>query len=85
MQEFYQWAIFMGFIALLAAILYAFAAGWVHTKRTQRESFREWQRLNGGVVRMMCLLVIAVCIIVSYYKYDEIKSTIEAPPSLQTE
>ncbi len=85
MQEFYQWVIFMGFIALMAAVLYAFAAGWMHTARTKRESFREWQQLNGGVVRMMCLLIILVCVIVSVYKYNDVRSVLEAPPTLQTE
>lgn len=85
MQEFYQWVIFMGFIALLAMLLYAFAAGWMHTARTKRESFIEWQRMNGGVIRMMSLLIVLVCIIVCIYKYNEVTTAIEAPPSLQTE
>ncbi|MBX7048467.1 MAG: hypothetical protein K1X40_04780 [Chitinophagales bacterium] len=85
MQEFTQWAIFMGFIALMAAILYAYASGWVNSPRTRRESFKEWQKLNGGVVRMMSLLIILVCVIVCIYKYNDIKTAIDAPPTLQTE
>lgn len=75
----------MGFIALIAMVIYAFAAGWIHTARTRRESFKEWQRLNGGVVRMMCLLIVVVCIIVSIYKYADVQAVVDAPPSLMTE
>lgn len=75
----------MGFIALIAMVIYAFAAGWIHTARTRRESFKEWQRLNGGVVRMMCLLIVLVCIIVSIYKYADVQAVVDAPPSLMTE
>lgn len=75
----------MGFIALMAGIVYAFAAGWMHNARTKKASFQEWQRLNGGVVRMMCVLIIIVCIIVSFYKYVDVQAALEAPPALQTE
>lgn len=75
----------MGFIALIAMVIYAFAAGWIHTARTRKESFKEWQRLNGGVVRMMCLLIVVVCIIVSIYKYADVQAVVDAPPSLMTE
>lgn len=75
----------MGFIALIAMVIYAFAAGWIHTARTRKESFKEWQRLNGGVVRMMCLLIVVVCIIVSIYKYADVQAAVDAPPSLMTE
>jgi len=85
MQEFIQWAVFMGFIAIAAGILYAYAAGWIHSARTRRESFREWQKNNGSVVRMCCILIILVCLIVSFYKYSDVRSAIDAPPTLQTD
>lgn len=85
MQEFYQWVIFMGFIALLAGGLFAVASGWIQTARTRTDSFREWQRLNGGVIRMMCILIIVVCGIVCVYKYNDVKAAVEAPPTLQTD
>ncbi len=85
MQEFTQWAIFLGFIALLTGILYAYASGWIHTRRTQTESFKEWLKLNGSVVRMMCWLVLIVCISIAIYKYADVKAAVEAPPTLMTD
>lgn len=85
MQEFTQWAIFLGFIALITVILYAYASGWIKTERTQKESFKEWLKLNGGVVRMMCWLILLVCISIAIYKYNDVKAAIEAPPSLMTD
>lgn len=85
MSEFYQWAIFLGFIALIFIVIYAFAAGYIHTARTKTESFKEWQKYNGGVVRVMCILIIIVCIGIGVYKYYQVNSMLNEPPSLQTD
>lgn len=85
MNEFYQWAIFLGFIALIVIVLYAFAAGYIHTARTRTDSFKEWQKLNGRVVRMMCLLMLVVCVSIAIYKYYQVNETLNAPPSLESD
>ena len=85
MNEFYQWAIFLGFIAFIVIILYAFASGYIHTARTRTDSFKEWQKLNGRVVRMMCLLMLVVCVSIAIYKYYQVNETLNAPPSLESD
>lgn len=83
MSEFYQWVIFLGFLAIIIIVIYLFAGGYIHTQRTQKESFKEWQKYNGGVVRMMCILLLLVCIGIGVYKYYQVNDSITAPPSLE--
>lgn len=85
MGEFYQWVIFLGFLAIIITVIYLFAGGYIRTKRTQTESFKEWQKYNGGVVRMMCILLLLVCIGIGVYKYYQVNDSITAPPSLETD
>ncbi len=85
MQEFYQWLIFESFIILLCVVLYLFAAGIIKTQRTERESFQEWRKTTGGVVRFMCILVIIVSISIIIYKYAQVTATLQEPPSLNTD
>ena len=85
MQEFYQWLIFEGFIAAICIVVWLYAAGLVHTKRTKTESFIEWRKSRGTVVQWMCILMLVVCTSVVIYKYAQVKSSLDAPPSLQTE
>ncbi len=85
MQDFYQWLIFESFIMLICIVLYAYASGVIKTKRTRKASFIEWQKLNGRVIRMMCILIIVVCIGVIFYKYNQVVTTLNEPPSLETE
>ncbi|MBK7035935.1 MAG: hypothetical protein KBF42_03095 [Chitinophagales bacterium] len=85
MQEFYQWLIFQSFIILICIVLYMFAAGMINIKRTRTESFKEWQKMNGGVIRWMCILLIIVSIGIIYYKYNQVTTTLTEPPTLQSE
>ena len=85
MSEFYQWVIFLGFLAIIIIVIYLFAGGYIHTQRTQKESFKELQKYNGGVVRMMCILLLLVCIGIGVYKYYQVNGSITAPPSLESD
>lgn len=85
MGDFYQWVIFIGFLAAIIIVIYLFASGYIHTKRTQTASFKEWQRFNGGVVRMMCILLLLVCIGIAVYKYYQVTESITAPPALESD
>lgn len=85
MQEFYQWLIFESFFILACIVIYMFAAGMINIERTRRESFIEWKKMNGGVVRWMCILVIIVSLGIIFYKYNQVTTTLTAPPTLQTE
>ncbi len=85
MSEFLQWVIFLGFISLIIIVIYLHAAGYINTKRTRTESFKEWQKYNGGVVRLMCILLLIVCISIGIYKYHQVQDNLQEPPSLETE
>jgi|GEM_PF-1454686 len=85
MAEFFQWVIFLGFIALFIIVIYLHAAGLINTKRTRTESFKEWQKYNGGVVRLMCILILIVCLSVGIYKYYQVQENLQEPPALETE
>lgn len=85
MDEFKQWVIFESLFIIAAATIWLFAAGKINSPRTQSESFKDWQKRNGGVVRMMCILVIVVALGILAYKYFQIQQAVNAPPSLQTD
>lgn len=85
MSEFLQWAIFLGFIAAIVITIYAVASGYIKLQRFQTDSFKEWQKMNGGVVRMMCILLLVVIVSIGVYKYYQVTTSITAPPSLESD
>lgn len=85
MGEFYQWLIFQSFLIVGFAILYMYAAGMIKTKRTQQESFIEWRKTTGGMIRLVCILLIIVSIGIIIYKYYQVTGELNAPPTLNTD
>lgn len=85
MSEFIQWAVFLGFICLIIIIIYLHAAGAINSKRTRTESFKQWQKYNGGVVRLSCILLLIVCISIGIYKFYQVQDSLQAPPVLESE
>jgi uncharacterized PurR-regulated membrane protein YhhQ (DUF165 family) len=85
MSEFLQWAVFLGFIAAIVLIIYAAAAGYIKIARFQTDTFKEWQKMNGGVVRMMCVLLLVVIVSIGIYKYYQVTTSITAPPALESD
>jgi uncharacterized PurR-regulated membrane protein YhhQ (DUF165 family) len=85
MSEFFQWAVFLGFIAAIVLIIYAAASGYIKIARFQTATFKEWQKMNGGVVRMMCVLLLVVIVSIGIYKYYQVTTSITAPPALESD
>jgi len=84
MEEFKQWVIFESLFVIAAITIWLFAAGKIQAPLTKTESFKEWQKTNGGVVRFVCILVIVVSIGIVIYKYYQIQQTVDIP-TLQTD
>ncbi len=85
MDEFKQWVIFESLFIIAAITLWFFAAGKINAPLTRTDSFKEWQKRNGGVVRFVCILIVVVSLMIILYKYNQIHQAEIAPPALPTD
>ncbi len=85
MNEFKQWVIFESLFIFAAITIWLFAAGKINAPLTRTESFKEWQKKNGSVVRFVCILIVVVSVMIILYKYNQIQQAENLPPTLPTD